>query len=75
MAKIVDEFEIDEELIERLIHIFKILDPEKANREGALKWLEDAHIYSHFAANQILEDLEAEALKKHSKAKKKIKKP
>lgn len=75
MAKEPVGYEITEEDINTVIRILKTQDPENATREGAIKFLEEAQTYSHFAAHQIVEDLESGKLKVDSKAKKDSKKP
>ncbi len=70
MAKRPVGYEITEEDINGMIHAYSILDPEKANREDAIKFLEKAHVASHFEAHQIVEDLMSGKLKIGSKAKK-----
>lgn len=63
-------YEITEEDIDRMINVYRILDPKRANREGAIKFLQEAHVFSHFKAHQIVEDLMSGKLKAGSKAKK-----
>ncbi len=75
MAKRPVGYEINEEDINKLIRVFKILDPKNATREGAIRYLQGAHAYSHFAAHKIVEDLMSGKLKVSSKNKKKLKKP